>query len=254
MKTALIAVGQNVFSGTNSDGTATTTTRSGASVRFLQFTQADPGTLTNDANLVPSLGTCYSAFSTLQGGYDTDPATYLNAGPSITLTPPSGNALNLLAQYTGSYGLPNTSTTLPSGTWSFSNGPGGPDVGPLSFTFPVPQPVTLTNQAPLAASPMIRAKPLTITWSGGDSDSYVEIEASTGVFGNYSVGLRCATRASAGQLTIPPSMLLAIPPDRQVSVQVSTVSFPFSLGTVPGLDAAVNQSRFTITVPSLIFK
>jgi hypothetical protein len=49
-------------------------------------------------------------------------------------------------------------------------------------------------------------------------------------------------------------MLRAIPPGAQAYFQVSTVAFPFSLGTIPGLDAAFNQSRFTITVPSVIFK
>jgi uncharacterized protein (TIGR03437 family) len=256
VKTIFIALGQNVSSRTNSDGTATTTTTSGASAKFLQFTQANPGPLTDDANLVPSLGTCYSGFSTGQGGYDSDPATDLNAGTSVTLTPPSGNALTLPVQYTGFFASPNTSGALPSGTWSFSNGAGGPDIGPLSFTFPVPQPVTWSNQATVVGSPIIRANPLTITWSGGDSNSYVEIEASTGTLRGlpYYVDFRCAAPASAGQFTIPPSMLLAMPPGLPATFQVSTVAFPSSLGTVPGLDAAVNESRFTITALSVIFK
>jgi uncharacterized protein (TIGR03437 family) len=256
LKTIFVALSQNVSTAANSGETTTTTTQSGASARFVQFNEANPGLLTDHANLAPSLGTCYSGFSNRAGGLDSEPGTQLNAGTSVTLTSAS-DALTLPVQYTGFYASPYTSTALPGGTWSFSNGAGGPDVGPLSFTFPVPQPVTWTNQASVVGSPIVRANPLMITWSGGDSNSYVQIDVSTFVGTAsvpYYVGFRCAAPASAGQFTIPPSVLSALPAGAAAEFQLSTVAVPFSLGTVPGLDAAVNESKSTITVPISISK
>ena len=250
LKTIIVGLSQNVTAA-SSGGTTTTSTQSGASARFVQFNQANPGPLTDHANLTPSLGTCYSGFSNRAGGLDSEPGTQLNGGTSVTLSSAS-TALTLPVQYTGFYASPLTSTALPSGTWSFSNGAGGADVGPLSFTFAVPQPITWTNQASVVGSPILRTNPLMITWSGGDSNSYVQIEVSTSVGTAsvpYYVGFRCAAPASAGQFTIPPSALSVLPAGAPAEFQVSTVAAPFSLGTVPGLDAAVNESKFTTTVP-----
>jgi hypothetical protein len=119
LKAIFVALIQNVTTGANADGTATTTTQTGASARFLQFNQANPGPLTDDANLAPGLGTCYSGFSNRAGGLDTYPGTQLNAGTSVTLTSTSGNAITLPVQYTGFYASPHASIALPSGPWTF---------------------------------------------------------------------------------------------------------------------------------------
>ena len=60
----------------------------------------------------------------------------------------------------------------PGGAWNLSSS-GGPDVNGLNLTLPVPQPVTWS--APPSAS---RSNPMTISWSGGDSNGYVDIQAT----------------------------------------------------------------------------
>jgi hypothetical protein len=176
----------------------------------------------------------------------------LNAGTSITLTPPSGAELTLAAQSVGVYGSASSSTALASGTWSFSNRAGGPGLGPLSFTFPVPEQITWSNQAALNSDhgAIDRTQPLKITWSGGDANGYVDIQGA-GSAGGYTVGFECAAPTSAGQFTIPSSILLAMPTGAgaQATMQVSTYALPFSLGAVQGFDAAEDGSTFETAVP-----
>jgi hypothetical protein len=46
-------------------------------------------------------------------------------------------------------------------------------------------------------------------------------------------------------------MLLAMPtgPSAFASIQVSTYTLPYSLGTVPGIDGALDSSTFETSVP-----
>jgi hypothetical protein len=207
-------------------------------------------------NAEPSFGSCYTGFSNNPGANGPNSATFLNAGTSVTLTPPSGTALTLTPQSVGGYASATSSTALPSGTWSFSNGTGGSGVGPLSFNFPVPQQVTWSNMAAAYGSQIVRTNPLTITWSGGDSNGYVDIQGSASTaLGAYYLGFECAAPTSAGQFTIPPSILLSMPTGAgaQASIQVSTYAIPSSLGTISGFDLALDASQFETSVP-VIFK
>ena len=240
---------QDVSTRTNSDGTTTTTATSSVGVQFYRFTQVLPvETTEGELGVSPSLGNCYTGYSS-GGGDDGLPVTSLDAGASVTLTPPSGNPLRL-GSYTNGYYSSATSnpTPLPGGTWSFSNGAGGADVGPLNFTFQVPQQVTWTNQATVSGSPIDRASPLTITWSGGDSNGYVHIAGYAG-----AVDFECSAPASAGQFTIPTSILLGMRAGSQANISVSTQALPFSMGTVPGIDVAEDVSLFRTSVP-VVFK
>ena len=136
--------------------------------------------------------------------------TILNAGTVLTLTPPSKPVIALTQQSDGTYQSGGGSNTLPSGTWTFSDGSGGSGVGPLNFSFPVPQQVTWSNETSLFNSTIVRTKPLTITWTGGDSNGYVDILGSTGV-GIYYVGPEMhRPRPLRGSLTIPSSVLLSM--------------------------------------------
>ena len=186
--------------------------------------------------------------------------TPLNAGPAVTLTPPSGAALTLNATSPagGQYKSGRSGLTLPSGTWAFSDGAGGPDVGPLSFNFPVPPPVSWTNQSAISGSAIDRTQPLTVTWSGGDPNGYVDIQGFSQVFsvlsGQYIVGFQCSAPESAGQFTIPPSILLGMPGGNVFgNIQVSTVALPNIVGNVPGFTASVTGSQFQTQVP-VVFK
>jgi hypothetical protein len=99
----------------------------------------------------------------------------------------------------------------------------------------------------VSSSPIDRTQPLTITWSGGDSNGWVDIQGYAGV-GTYNVSFECAAPTSAGQFTIPSSILLAMPTGPG-QFQVNTYPFTSDLGAVPGLDVALDFSEYHTQVP-----
>jgi uncharacterized protein (TIGR03437 family) len=179
------------------------------------------------------------------------PATYLDAGTSVTLTPPSGAPFMLPAVGPGVY-LGKDSAGFPAGTWGFST-PGGANVGALNFQFPIAQPVTWTNRASVMASPIDRTKGLTITWSGGDNvNGFVDIQSfAANTTGTFLFGYDCSAPISAGSFTIPPSVLLRMPPGPSAGAtfQVSTFTYPFKTPAVKGFDSVANLSHIETVVP-----
>ena len=162
------------------------------------------------------------------GRYAPERRTGSHLDPSFRTRP----SLSIGSRHGGQYKA-KSGSPIASGTWAFSDGSGGPDVGPLSFNFPVPPPVTWTNQSTISGSAIDRTQPLTITWSGGDSNGYVDIQGFSQVFsvlsGQYIVGFQCSAPESAGQFTIPPSILLGMPGGNVFgNIQVSTVRFQTS--------------------------
>ena len=244
LKTMFLSLGQYTNVRRNADGTTTTTTTSEASVSFFQLTEALE--MTPGVTSKPSFGSCHT--NAIWGGGIPDlPGGSLDAGLSITLTPPSGNALVLDLQHPGIYNSGSLSTALPGGTWTLSNGAGGA-VAPLRYSFPVPQPVTWTNAAAVTGSPIDLSKPLTITWSGGDSNGYVLISGGAGI------PFVCAAPTSAGQFTIPPSILLSLGSVSGGELAVSTVALSSIVGTVPGIDASAEIATFATSAVPVAFK
>jgi hypothetical protein len=140
-----------------------------------------------------------------------------NEGPSITFTPPSGSAVMLTPPGgTGDYytASPKLTSLLPSGQYTASN-------GVFSVNFTVAPFVTWTNQNSLANTAINRTQPLTIQWSGAAAGTYVDILGST-AFGSGSIQFECASPASPGQFIVPPEVLLALPPEANGTLQVST--------------------------------
>ncbi len=250
-KVMILGLDQSVSVCPPGDNCSTTTSSQGKA-SFLEFTQAQLVVLAPAINTAPSFGSCYTAITSSGGSGGGVNLPYVNGGTSVTLTPPSGAALTLTPQASGIYKSASGSDALPSGTWSFSNGAGGAAVGPLSFSFPVPQQVAWTNDTAVSNSPIDRNQPLTITWTGGDANGFVDIQGNAqSVSGAYFVGFDCSAPASAGQFTIPSSILLAMPTGAiaQADIQVSTYSLPFSLGAVQAFDVAEDSSRFGTSVP-----
>ncbi len=247
----------------NAGGPASGTVSGRAEVDMFQLTQAQIAALAPGENVKPTFGSCYVGINANPSANGPFNPTPLDAGPAITLTPASATAVTLSDQndgpgfYRADLGstalLPNGTFTLPGGTWSFSDGAGGPDVGPLNFNFPVPQPVLWMNRGSLISSNITRSNPLTILWSGGDSNGYVDIQgyaqAGSPLSGIYFVGFECAAPVSAGQFTIPPSILLAMPPTNFGNLQVSTVALPSIVGKVPGFDVTLGASVFQTQIP-----
>ena len=139
-----------------------------------------------------------------QGSFENVLQAPLDAG-TIQLTGPSGN-VNLAAGG-GFYQaqLPAGSVT---GTYTFT-GSGGKDIGSFKVALNIQAPLTWTNRAALAS--ITRSQGATVTWSGGFSNGDVQVNGAVGdKYG--SVRFYCHTPSSAGQLTIPSSILLGMPP------------------------------------------
>jgi len=164
------------------------------------------------------------------------PAVALDAGPVITINGPNGEKLiTPIAAGSGNYEATLGSVYPPplylsQGSYTIA-GEGGKEVGPFTVSVQMPEPLTWTNQSSYfcslsECSVVTRANGATVTWSGADPNGYVIISGSSwsqtitidsgngagpGYFGGVA-GFNCTARATDGQFTIPPTVLLALPP------------------------------------------
>jgi hypothetical protein len=90
----------------------------------------------------------------------------------------------------------------------------------------------VTNLNSLAS--INRSQAVTVTWTGGYAGGVVQI---TGSAGAPAVKFLCYAPTSAGQFTVPPSILLAMPPGPgSVVVSNATAASPV---TASGLDIGI---------------
>ncbi len=266
VKAAIVNIVKNTSLNVTATGTSTTTQQSATSF-LAQFSQAQITSQAPGLNAEPTFGSCLTEVVAGTGGSNPPAAKYLDGGTSVTLTPPSAPAVVLPELSSGSliiYQNKGFATAIPSGTWSFSNS-GGSDVGALNFAFPVAAPVTWTNEVQISTGPAIdRTQPLAITWSGGDSNGYVDIqglgEIGTGTGNNFVASyvyyFDCSSPTSASTFTIPPSAMLGMPTGANAfaSIQVSTHQFEYTPAvTVPGFDGLFLNNQFQASAP-VIFK
>jgi uncharacterized protein (TIGR03437 family) len=178
----------------------------------------------------------------------------LNAGPFVNITGPNGKKAMPFANgsYIGQLGGGFGPTALPvfipdtGGVFTFDNGSGGPDLGPFNvpLTF---NPVVWSN--PAGFSTIQRSQGATITWTGGDSGTYVAISGAsmTSTADQFVAGVFiCTASAAAHTFTIPASVLLALPPSVSLPIGSTAVPFPGALGVmsytaattlaIPGID------------------
>jgi uncharacterized protein (TIGR03437 family) len=153
-----------------------------------------------DGNFYASQGSC-SVFPTgtrfpFQAALDTG-AIQLNGPAGMLDLPSQGGGYNEAP-------LPSGSLTKFPGTYTFS-GSKGTGVGSFQVAIDVQTPFTLTNQAALTS--ILRSQGATVTWSGGFANGDVMVNGVGSGFNFY-----CHAPSNAGQLTIPPSTLLALPP------------------------------------------
>jgi uncharacterized protein (TIGR03437 family) len=137
--------------------------------------------------------------------------------------------------------LPSGSLTKFPGTYTFT-GSAGKDVGSFQVAIDVQTPFTLTNQGALAS--IIRSQGATVTWSGGFANGDVMVNG----VGIGSVNFYCNAPSNAGQLTIPPSILLALPPaGGKLIVMNSTAPQSF---TATGVDLGLATGVVSFEVPT----
>ncbi len=201
-------------------GSITTNVDTGAAA-FYKYSAAQLNTSINPFN-TSTIGAC--TVSTFRGGSSsgqTDPTlpTLLDAGAAITVAGAGGSKQLTKAVSAGltTYSGLFTSLTgagpafLEPGTFTIT-GPGGANVGAFQTTLTVPAVFKWTNMDSVVN--VNRAQGQLVTWTGGDPTGTVMIlgTASSGSAAD-SVGatFNCSAKASDGQFTIPPAVLLSLP-------------------------------------------
>lgn len=180
------------------------------------------------------------------GATGTSPYTPLNAGPAVTVAGPNGSrdmARTAEGTYTPAVSESISSPFIPpaGGTFTFTNGSGGPDIGSIgNVALTLPSDFVWTNAGQLPIS-VPRNQGLTVTWSGGGPNSFVSIsgysivDGSAGVVGSFL----CTERASAGTFTIPAYILSHLPASRATGAGVTD----FLLGSLT-VTASGQPTRF----------
>lgn len=207
----------------------------------------------------------------------------LNAGTKLTLTGPNSKSHDLppetgfgygafLAQsgasiagisLAGIAGIPKVpdgtpASFLEAGQWTIS-GAGGSDIGAFSATATVPAALACQN---CNFASIDRTKPLTINWTGGGTQDYVQIGgfATTPSLGdsskNVAVVFTCTAKLSDGTFTVPVSILGQLPTSSADPLAANTGALAVVNGsgnagagfTAPGID--VGYFGYT----SLLFK
>jgi uncharacterized protein (TIGR03437 family) len=170
-------------------------------------------------------GTC-AVYNNLNGG--NEGGNYLNfigslnAGANIQVTGPNGS--QSIPASGGSVTLSAAGTFLSPGAYTIA-AMGGADVGSFTTPYTIPTPPTLINPANGATINVTRANGLTLTWSGGTANYILQIQGNNATDNTYNNGANftCFVSASAGTFTIPPSVLLALPPGNAGGMDVQFV-------------------------------
>lgn len=155
----------------------------------------------------------------------------LDPGPSIKVTGPNGSQ-NITVNASGQQTLA-PGTFLSPGAYT-STGTGGADIGSFTAPLTIPAPPTLTSPANV---PVTRANGITLTWSGGAANSIIQIQGNnaTDNSGNIGESFTCFAAASAGTFSIPPSVLLTLPPGNFGGLQLQAYT-AYSTFSASGLN------------------
>ena len=188
-----------------------------ASARFSRLS-GNVGRLLRPAQLVPTAGSCVVTVrpTNLIFEYFYE---ILDAGTPLRVVGPAGE--RLLPRRTNSgggigygenVGSGFLANYLEVGSYTIS-GPGGPDIGAFTGTLNVPTELVWTNRPALES--VTRSAGVTVTWTGGEPSALVTISGQSAVTQSgrvTAVLFECRARNSDGQMAIPSSVLLALPP------------------------------------------
>ncbi|MCC6539407.1 MAG: hypothetical protein IT162_17780 [Bryobacterales bacterium] len=150
-------------------------------------------------------------------------------------------------------GLPTGELYLAPGEYTVT-GEGGEDVGPFAARLTVPEDVEWTNRGEFEI--VERAAGLRVEWRGGAADQIVTLMGMATVAVRPAVGamLVCQARGDAGSITVPPSMLMALPAasgeEDEAVLQLSVAPEKPTAFEAPGLDrgwAAYTQANLRST-------
>jgi hypothetical protein len=221
-----------------------TTTRTDSAAGY--FAHYDATSLSNNLTQFSqsTFGSCIVSIVSGTGANNTPiGVNFLDAGPVINLNGPGGP--KQLTKTQGLYSASLGSSFIPDagGTYAFDNGSGGADVKGFNVSINVTAPVVWSNMATIPQN-VPRSQPLTITWTGGDPNTTVNITGVSIVTSPALVAtFTCTERASAHTFTIPSYVLLQLPPSEVISAAPG-VSFSTSY---LGVGTAGTPVKFTAT-------
>jgi uncharacterized protein (TIGR03437 family) len=165
-----------------------------------------------------------------------DAGTVQVSGPAGVLSLGSGGG-NYFGQ------LPSGSL---AGTYTIS-GSGGKDVGTFKVAINIQSPFSLSNISSLAS--ITRSQGATVTWTGGFAGGDVMVNGvGLNPSGSGSVNFYCHAPSSAGQLTIPASTLVALPPGTSKLV-IMNATAPQTVSAT-GLDLGLATGVVSFDVPT----
>jgi uncharacterized protein (TIGR03437 family) len=233
----------------STDGTQVQDT---GSAQFLDYT---PDQLTRSLSPLhtPSEGSCVVYAFSGSSATITDPIQPqpLDAGQTISISGPNGNAALNAAPSAGSFATVLGSSDsgqmyLNPGSYTF-NGSGGAAVGSFQGQVQMPGPVAWTNQNTFTT--VNRSQSATLQWTGGASGGHVYITgASFATSSGPGAMFSCTASASAGQFTLPSIVLLALPPSAAstpgyISIANASPAQPF---TPARIDAGIATASAAI--------
>jgi len=201
LRTGLLTLVQD----TNSKNVVTTS----ASGAFESYTGVfGPSNSVSPGGCIVQNLTMTPAFGAITG---LDPGTIKVTGPgnvAVTLA----NQAGIKGAFSGS--LPSGAIPQSGGSFTFT-GSGGGDVGSLTSVLTFTNPL-LTWTNPGVAANVDRSQGFTVSWSGGNTGSYVVVggtSTSAPTAGKPSVtsGFTCIGNVGDGQLTVPSYILSALP-------------------------------------------
>jgi uncharacterized protein (TIGR03437 family) len=194
-------------------------------------------------------------------------ATSLDLGPPLLLTGPAGTQtlnytfIGARAGYLGgliSNNILPSSLFLNPGSYSMT-GFGGTNVGAFMASFTIPEPLTWSNRDQL--NTVVRAQPLTLSWTGaGSGDMLAVVGAGVDLPSNSSATFICIAPPGATSFTVPSDMLSNLPATRLNPLQSKDVIYLLDLAgsSLQNLKAAgLNQGStgsFLIQGKTVVFQ
>ncbi len=183
----------------------------GTFIRFTVPAAAQPFFLSSVDE--PALGTCAVANNNQAPGSN-PPLTILGGADigTVTVSGPNGSKSGTIDSGNLSVSLSSAGNFLVPGTYTI-RASGGADSPAFSNSLTLPAFPVLTSPSPSATNPVpvTRADGMTVTWSGGQPGSYVELEIGSSIDQNTGADAVCWVPADAGSFTVPPNVLLTMP-------------------------------------------
>ncbi len=169
--------------------------------------------------VLPTLGASLPVDNVLGSSLDAGAVINVNGpGGAKTLKKTSADGViaynetfvDLTSGIPGFPGGGNSTPYLVPGNYRIDNGSGGADVGAFSGQLTVPTTLTWTNEGSIVN--VNRSNNLTVTWTGGTSDSTVIIIGFSAITAKSGAAFECLAQGNPGTFTIPSWVLSALPP------------------------------------------